>query len=38
VLTTELRRLVSEERYIELCPGPTVILGHKELGKALRWV
>ena len=38
VLTTELRRLVTEVRYIELCLGPTAILGLKELGKALRWV
>jgi len=38
VLTTELRRLVSEERHIELCAGPTAILGCKELEKALRWV
>jgi DNA polymerase-3 subunit epsilon len=38
VLTTELRRLVSEERYIELCASPTAILGCKELEKALRWV
>jgi DNA polymerase-3 subunit epsilon len=38
VLTTELRRLVSEERDIELCRGPTAILGCKELEKALRWV
>jgi DNA polymerase-3 subunit epsilon len=38
VLTTELRRLVSEKRHIELCAGPTAILGCKELEKALRWV
>ncbi len=38
VVTTELRRLISENRRIELCLGPTTILGPKELGKALRWV
>jgi hypothetical protein len=38
VLTTELRRLVSEDRHIELCPSPTAILGCQELQGALRWV
>jgi len=38
VLTTELRRLVSENRRIKLCLGPTVFLGNDELKKALRWV
>ena len=38
VLTTELRRLISEERPIELCLRPTVTLGNDELQKALRWV
>jgi len=38
ILTTELRRLISENRPIELCLGPTVSLGNDELKKALRWV
>jgi hypothetical protein len=38
VLTTELRRLTSENRPVELRLGPTVTLGNKELKKALRWV
>jgi hypothetical protein len=38
VLTTELRRLISENRPIELCLGPTVTLGNQKLRKALRWV
>ncbi|MGB5747277.1 MAG: GIY-YIG nuclease family protein [Desulfobacterales bacterium] len=38
VLTTELRRLISENRHIELCLGPTVILVNDQLKKALRWV
>ena len=38
VLTTELRRLISENRQIELRLGPTVTLGTDELKKALRWV
>jgi DNA polymerase-3 subunit epsilon len=38
VLTTELRRLVSEGRDIELRLGPKVTLNHQEMMKALRWV
>jgi DNA polymerase-3 subunit epsilon len=38
VLTTELRRLIAENRRIELRLGPTVTLGNKELKRALRWV
>ena len=38
ILTTELRRLISENRPIELCLGPTVTLGNHNLKKALRWV
>ena len=38
ILTTELRRLISENRNIELRLGPTVTLGYEELKKALRWV
>jgi DNA polymerase-3 subunit epsilon len=38
ILTTELRRLVSEKRNIELRLGPTATLGSDELKKALRWV
>jgi DNA polymerase-3 subunit epsilon len=38
VVTTELRRLVSEGRPVELCLGPTAILGNHQLEKALRWV
>ncbi|MEE4262720.1 MAG: GIY-YIG nuclease family protein, partial [Desulfobacteraceae bacterium] len=38
VLTTELRRLISENRRIKLRLGPTAFLGNNELKKALRWV
>jgi DNA polymerase-3 subunit epsilon len=38
VLTTELRRLVSEGRDIELRLGPGVTLNCREISKVLRWV
>ena len=38
VLTTELRRLVAEDRRIELRLRPTAMLGNPELKKVLRWV
>jgi hypothetical protein len=38
VLTTELRRLLSENRSVELSLRPTVILRNEELKKALQWV
>jgi len=38
VLTTELRRLVAENRNIELCLKPRVTLRNPELKKVLRWV
>ena len=38
VLTTELRRLISENRQIELRLGPAVTLRNDELKRALRWV
>jgi DNA polymerase-3 subunit epsilon len=38
VVTTEIRRIVSEGRSIELRLAPTVTLGRRELVKALRWV
>ena len=38
VLTTELRRLFSEKRLIEMRLGPTVTLRNEELKRALRWV
>ena len=38
VLTTELRRLIAENRRIMLRLGPTVTLRNDELKKALRWV
>jgi len=38
ILTMELRRLISENRNIELRLGPMVTLGYEELKKALRWV
>ena len=38
VLTTELRRLVSEGRYIELRLSPGVTLNRQEITKVLRWV
>ena len=38
VLTTELRRLVAEDRPIELRLRPTAMLGNPELKKVLRWV
>ncbi len=38
VLTTELRRLVAEDRQMELRLRPTAMLGNPELKKVLRWV
>ena len=38
ILTTELRRLISEDRHIELRLGPRVKLGNEDIKKALRWV
>jgi DNA polymerase-3 subunit epsilon len=38
VLTTELRRLVSDGRVIELCLSPKVTLSRREVIRALRWV
>jgi DNA polymerase-3 subunit epsilon len=38
VLTTELRRLISEDRRIELRLSPTVSLDNEALKRALRWV
>ena len=38
VVTTEIRRIVTEGRSIELRLAPTVTLGRRELVKALRWV
>jgi DNA polymerase-3 subunit epsilon len=38
VVTTELRRILSEGRDMELCLRPEVTLGPQELIKALRWV
>ena len=38
VVTTEMRRILSEDRNMELCLGPKVTLGRQELIKALRWV
>ena len=38
VVTTELRRLVSEGRDIELRLGPKVTLNRREVIRALRWV
>jgi DNA polymerase-3 subunit epsilon len=38
VLTTEMRRLISENRVVELRLGPTVTLRNDELKRALRWV
>lgn len=38
VLTTELRRLISENRLVELRLGPAVTLRNDELKRALRWV
>ncbi|MBT8357678.1 MAG: hypothetical protein HKO79_12725, partial [Desulfobacterales bacterium] len=38
VVTTELRRLVSEGRTVELRLGPGVTLAHREIIKVLRWV
>jgi DNA polymerase-3 subunit epsilon len=38
VVTTELRRLLSEGRDMELCLRPRVTLGPQELIRALRWV
>jgi len=38
VVTTELRRILTEGRDLNLCLGPKVILGRQELIKALRWI
>ena len=38
VLTTELRRIVFENRDIELRLRPGVILNRREITKVLRWV
>jgi DNA polymerase-3 subunit epsilon len=38
VVTTEMRRLISEERKLELRSGLTSILRNAELSRALRWV
>jgi DNA polymerase-3 subunit epsilon len=38
VLTTEIRRILSEGRQIELRLGPRVSLGRSELTKALKWI
>ncbi len=38
VLTTELRRLISENRRLELRLGPSVTLGNDEVSKALQWI
>jgi DNA polymerase-3 subunit epsilon len=38
VVTTELRRLISEGRKIELRLNSNVVLGHQQVMKALRWV
>jgi len=38
VFTTEIRRIIAEERQIELFLGPKVSLGRSELIKALKWV
>jgi len=38
VVTTELRRILSEGRYIELRLDPKVTLGRRKLTKALRWI
>ena len=38
VLTTELRRLIAENRQVRLRLGPNATLGNEELKRALRWV
>jgi DNA polymerase-3 subunit epsilon len=38
ILTTELRRLIAENRHIELRLGPTATMGSDDIKKALRWV
>ena len=38
VVTTEMRRLISENRWVTLRPGPKSILQPEALGKALRWI
>lgn len=38
VVTTEMRRLISEERRLELRPGLKSILRYEELSRALKWV
>ncbi len=38
VVTTEIRRLIQEEREIELCLHPGVVLNTPQLQKMLRWL
>lgn len=38
VVTTELRRLISEDRWVTLRLGPKSILRPEELGRALKWI
>ncbi len=38
VVTTELRRILADGRYIELGLRPNVVLGREDLSRALKWV
>ena len=38
VLTTELRRLVKEDRWVAIRTGPSVTLGRKQIARLLRWI
>jgi DNA polymerase III epsilon subunit-like protein len=38
VVTTEMRRIIAEGRQIELALSPNVILGRKQMSRALQWV
>ena len=38
VVTTEMRRILSEGRQMKLYLKPNVVLGREELSKALQWV
>ena len=38
VVTTELRRLISEGRNVEMCLSPDVILSRRQLARVLPWV
>ena len=38
ILTTEIKRLLGEERSVEVCLGPDTILKEEQLQRILQWV